>query len=250
MGQCVVIKTAQTCNVRQMTATHADWSSCFSCSLRSELRQLVGAPPTAPAQVHLHRLITTGAAFEVSLDMELILFLGDIYTGNNIWMSCLFVLHAASSLTKDCLQLLKLLGVPVIQVRPAKHGLCIFVHISPTYSFLPSLTSCIYIFISLFFFLSYAPGSRGCWGTVRPSGERGDCGRCGIRGHGHTAVWSQYSHSPAECQEGQVRTAQFMCCINNCTGVFSCFNNFPNYTIDIYVGRHGFPSCQCTMKIF
>ena len=54
--------------------------------------------------------------------------------------------------------------------------------------------------------LWWAPGSRGRWGTVRPAGERRDCGRGGIRGHGHAAVWSQYCNSPAERQEGQVAT--------------------------------------------
>lgn len=63
-----------------------------------------------------------------------------------------------------------------------------------------------------------APGSRGCWGPVRPACERGDrvCG--GIRGHGYTAVWRQYSHSPAKCQEEQVGTVQFVCLLNNVLG--------------------------------
>lgn len=77
-----------------------------------------------------------------------------------------------------------------------------------------SLTVCrcfilcmLFLFISASFSRSCAPGSRGCWGSVCMAGETGHCGCRGIRGHGHTAIWSQYSNSPAKCQEGQARTA-------------------------------------------
>lgn len=141
-----------------MIQTTADTSSCFSRSLRSELRQLAGAASTSQAQVHLHRLITTST--EVSLVIELIAFL--IYIGNfkcQVFSSDSFVLRAASTQTKDCLHLLKLLGVPVIQVRPAKHRIYICIHISLAVSFLSSLTSCIFIsLLFLFCLVLQAPG--------------------------------------------------------------------------------------------
>lgn len=236
VGQCDNIQTTNSWSVIKVCLIHADQSSCFSCSSRSELRLRVGGPPTAQAQVHLHRLITRSTSFEVI--SYRIHHIQENYTLR-------IVFHTASTQTKDCLQLLKLLGVPVIQVCPLKHRIYMFV-------FCPygTFTSCIFILISLSSSLSCAPGSRGCWGAVCPAGERGDCGRCGLRGHGHSAVWSQYSHSPAERQEGQVRTVQLMCC----TGVFLCGNpilsinyihagNFPNHTIEIYVVK-----CICPTR--
>ncbi len=133
IGQCDMIETSHTCSVIQMTSTHADRSSCFSCSLRRERRQLVGDSPTAQAQVHLRRLLNTSTGFEASLVIELI----TVCIHWKYYLKCQAFFCAASSQTKDCLQLLKLLGVPVIQVRPAEPRIYIF--LSPSLSFLPSL---------------------------------------------------------------------------------------------------------------
>ena len=128
-----------------------------------------------------------------------------------------FVLNEASAQTKDCLHLLKLLGVPSIQVLSVQHKLY------SIYSFMfifSSLSFCLALFIlTPSLVLWWAPGSRGRWGTMRPAGERRDCGRGGIRGHGHAAVWSQYCNSPAERQEGQVATVHstLMLAIFQCT---------------------------------
>ena len=56
-------------------------------------------------------------------------------------MQCVssFVLHTASSLTKDCLQLLKLLGVPVIQVQPTHKIHTLYLFIFPTCSLISPL---------------------------------------------------------------------------------------------------------------
>lgn len=91
----------------------------------------------------------------------------------------LLLILAASSSTRDCLQLLKLIGVPVIQVWPTICVIC-----------------ALFCFKCRFISLFYALGSRGRRGTVCLAGERGNCRCCGIRGHGHSAIWSQYSHSP------------------------------------------------------
>lgn len=96
----------------------------------------------------------------VSLVKELIIFFR--YTLGTLlecqaFSSESFVLHAASSETKDCLQLLKLLGVPVIQVKPAKRRVYTNVYIFMlSLYFFPSIRA-FFFFISV----SCAPGSRG-----------------------------------------------------------------------------------------
>lgn len=58
-------------------------------------------------------------------------------------------------MTKECLQLLKLLGVPVIQVRAAKHR---FILPSLSLSFLPSLDAFSFLSPSLSYLVPQAPG--------------------------------------------------------------------------------------------
>lgn len=109
----------------------------------------------------------------VSLVKELIIFfrytLGTLLECQT-FSSESFVLHAASSETKDCLQLLKLLGVPVIQVKPAKRRVYTNVYIFMlSLYFFPSI--CAFLYLRLLcsrlqgMLRHYAPGwwGRGLW---------------------------------------------------------------------------------------
>lgn len=164
--------------------SHAEQCCCvFSDSWRKELRLLAGPPLTVQAQVHLQRQCKQLPQAHRGLVIFRNYCLLDMYLLKISWMSMLvaeswlFMLLTASPITKDCLQLLKFMGVPTIQVwqniTPVKHillstftntySVCPFLFslfLSPCILYL-SLTPCILIFYrSLFSVCLYlqAPG--------------------------------------------------------------------------------------------